>query len=90
MTVDLTDGSELDSAGIDDRTRLGWWIEGERVTVRTAHSISVYRLPKAARRITMMKLGARRSQLAIGGFTSTSVVVNGPNDTIAKLREAVL
>ena len=69
MTIDLADESELDSAGIDDRTRFGWWIEGERVTVRTGHSISVYRLPKAARRITMMKLGACRSQLAIGGFT---------------------
>jgi hypothetical protein len=65
-------------------------IEGNRLTVTSDHTISVYNLPRGARRVTIMTLGPERSALTIGGFKSTTVVVSGPTDLIEKLREGVL
>jgi len=89
MTITLDDGARLPNHKVDDDTP-GWWIDGNTVTTRTDMTTAVYRLPKGRPRVVMQRLGNRRSQLIIGGYTTTTVAVNGPADTIRKLREAVL
>lgn len=89
MTVTLDDGGRLAKHQVDSDVP-GWWIDANTVSVRTEHSLSVFRLPKGRPRVVMSRLGNRRAQLIIGGFTTTTVTVNGPTETIRKLREAVL
>lgn len=73
-----------------DRTRCGWWRDGNRITVRSDASETTFTLPRGQRRVSLYRLGDGRAQLAIGGFTKTTVVVTGPSDHIRKLKEAVL
>jgi hypothetical protein len=68
----------------------GALIEGNRLTALEEKSLTVYNLPRGARRIAVLYLSETRSQLVIGGFKSTTVVINGPTAMIEKLREAVL
>lgn len=89
MSITLDDGGRLAKHQVDSEAP-GWWIDDHVVSVRTEHSVSVFRLPKGRPRVVLHRLGNRRSQLIIGGFTTTTVAVNGPTATIEKLREAVL
>lgn len=89
MTINLDDGGRLAKHQIDS-DEPGWWVDEHVVSVRTEHSVSVFRLPKGRPRVVMSRLGNRRAQLIVGGFTTTTVAVNGPVETIKKLREAVL
>lgn len=88
-TITLDDGGRLAKHQLDS-DEPGWWVDANTVSVRTEHSLSVYRLPKGRPRVVLHRLGGRRAQLIIGGFTTTTVAVNGPTETIRKLREAVL
>lgn len=90
MTIELASGAELFHEQIDDENLPGWWMDGNAVTVRTGLTTSTYRLPRGRARVSVMRLSRGRSQLVIGGFTSTTVVVNGPNPAIWQLREVVL
>lgn len=75
-----------------DLPHSGWWVDfdARRITVRTDLSLQTYTLPRGSRRVTTSRLGGGRAQLALGGFTSTTVCVTGPSDIIDKLREACL
>lgn len=86
-TTIVLDGREIDP---DTEYAAGWWIDDNTVTVRTEHSLSVYRLPKGRARVTVTRLGGDKSQLIIGGFTTITVSVIGPFDAINRLRKAVL
>ena len=85
----ILDGVEVDDPDNSEEP-IGWWIDGNRVFVRTANSDSVFTLPKRSPRIIMSRLGNGRSQLAVGGWTRTALCVTGPTRAIARLREAVL
>lgn len=84
MNIMLVD--EVDPDGVDE----GFWVADNRVAVRAGHSVSIYTLPKGARRITLMALSGGRAQLILGGFKSTTVSVTGPTWAVEQLREAVL
>lgn len=73
-----------------DTDTVGWWADGNRVTVRGERTLSTYTLPKGARRVTMARLGKGQSQLVIGGFKSVTVTANGPSEHIERLRMEVL
>ena len=82
---ELTD--ETDFAVVD-----GWWTNDNIVHVTSANGTlqSRYLLPRGKPRVTVDHIGHGRARLVLGGFTTTTVSVVGPSETIAKLREAVL
>jgi len=73
-----------------DSEELGFWLDENKVTVRSELMLSVYSLPKGSRRVTMSRLGNGRQELILGGFKSITVAVTGPTEAIKRLREAVL
>lgn len=84
----VLDGPEL--ADPNNELGSGWWLDANRVTVRTDMSLSVFTLPKRSPRIIIQRLGRGRSQLVVGGWTRTAITVTGPEDAINRLREGVL
>lgn len=87
-TITLDDDGLVDAELAGDQP--GWWIDGNVVSIQTEHTLARYRLPKGRPRVSIHMIGKGRAQLIIGGFTTTTVAVNGPIDTIRKLREEVL
>lgn len=87
MNITL-EGAEISSP--NTTTTAGWWVDRERVNVRTADSLSTFNLPKHNKRVVIYRHGNGRAQLALGGFKTTTVTITGPHAVIEKLREAVL
>lgn len=87
-TIDLT-GAPLPDGAVDT-DRPGWWRDGATLSVRGELGQTVYKLPTGRPVVGFMRLGGGRAQLKIGGFKTTTVVVNGPHDQIRKLYEEVL
>lgn len=65
-------------------------VDGVVVTLVTEHSVTVLRLPRNARRVTVERAGRGLSRLILGGFKSVTVTVTGPTAKIEQLKEAVL
>lgn len=89
-SINLDTDGQLGPAGIDDDNQPGWWVQDNVVHERSETNVVRSKLPKGAARIALTKMGKGRSQLSIGAFTRTSVVVTGPTEVLEKLREAVL
>lgn len=87
MNIDLS-GAEISSP--NTTTTPGWWVDRERVNVRTRDSLSTFNLPKHSKRTVLYRHGNGRSQLVLGGFKTATVTITGPAATIESLREAVL
>lgn len=70
----------------------GWWIDDNVVTVvsNSGKTRARYKLPRGKARVTLSRIGSGRAQLALGGYTTTTVSVVGPIETLEALREAVL
>lgn len=91
MSMINLDGPPLPQSQVDkDDQPPGWWLNDNRLSVRTLAGITVYTLPRGARRIHLMWVGNGRAQLALGGFKSTTLTVTGPTREIERLREAIL
>lgn len=80
------EGSPVDPDGDEP----GFWVDGAVVTIRTDAFTEVVRLPKQAKRITILRLGSGRARLGIGGYTRSTVSVTGPVEIIERLRAEVL
>lgn len=67
-------------------------VDGNVVTVTSSDGkmMSRYKLPTGKPRVTVHRLTKGQAQLAIGGYTTTTVAVTGPAAAIEQLREAVL
>lgn len=85
-TITLASGEELFGGGIDAGDS-GWWIDGNVVTVRDEHGLTVWRLPRGRAKLSLRRLGKSRGQLIVAGFTKVTVVVNGPYRALEKLME---
>lgn len=82
---------ELDGKPVDaDGDEPGWWRDDNVVTVRSDLSVATYRLPARKPRVSLQRLGKGRSRLLLGGFTTTSVTIDGPTAEIEALREALV
>jgi len=68
----------------------GWWVDDNRINIRQGKHLSTYTLPRGCRRVTLYRGVNNRSQLSAGGLKSITFSISGPDDVIAKLREAIL
>lgn len=67
-----------------------WRVTGRRVEILGEVAHETYTLPKGCRRVVVQSAGRHRSQLVLGGFSSTTVTVTGPSYVIKRLRDEVL
>lgn len=79
------------SAGFSiDLTEVEHEINENRVTVWRGKTTSHFTLPRRRPRISVHEFEKGRGQLVIGGFSSITVSVVGPLETVRRLRDAVL
>lgn len=64
-------------------------IDGTRVSITGPQSTVVYSLPRGAKRIVLRRATKDRTELTLGGFKATTVVLSGPHATMRTLFDAV-
>lgn len=65
-------------------------VSENRIIINRSGIVAYYTLPLHCRRVVLFRYKGGRGQLNLGGFTKTTVAVNGPLSILEPLLEACL